>query len=134
MNLHSFALPNPKNKLSKPVIGKKLPTELFLKGPISMGWIQKAMILPGRSFHVSIELCFWAGINKSEEFKFNPIKMQRNRGLNRHTIYRALNNLERAGLISIKRHRGRAPIIKLVSHQPNYLNKSSLRNVRSNNE
>jgi hypothetical protein len=98
----------------KTKLPKHKPGELFLKGPIPINWLQKAGQQSGKALHVAIALWFWAGIKKSSEIKFS-VARQLNYGVKRNAVYRGLNALEKAGLISIERHIGRSPIVTIKS-------------------
>jgi DNA-binding transcriptional ArsR family regulator len=84
----------------------------FLKGPIPLVWLEKAACLPGRSLHVGIALWFLAGVHKSRVVPLSNHACRR-LGLDRNSKYRGLAWLEDAGLVSVKRKMGRAPLVKL---------------------
>jgi len=95
---------------------KKLPRhkagEKFLKGPIPRKWLEEAARLPGKALHVAIELWFWAGIIGPHGIRLKGANLL-SLGVKRHSGYRAINELEGAGLISVKRVAGRKPVINL---------------------
>jgi hypothetical protein len=86
--------------------------ELFLRGPIPWNWLSIAMDLPPTAVRVGLALWFLAGCKKSGEI--SPTwRTWRKCGVHRNSAYRGLEYLERAGLVSVKRHRGRCPIVTL---------------------
>jgi DNA-binding MarR family transcriptional regulator len=86
-----------------------------LRGPIPWPWLTAAGCLPGKALHVAIVLWHIVGLRKSRTVKWQPSKAKPF-GMDRHTLYRALNQLEKAGLISVKRLKGRSPIVTLLEH------------------
>jgi hypothetical protein len=87
--------------------------EKFLKGPIPWKWITEAARLTGRALHVAIAVWFLAGLTIKRTIKLSPTVL-RELGVKRRTGYRALEALEKAGLVSVKRHVGRSPIVTLL--------------------
>jgi hypothetical protein len=82
-----------------------------------MDWLIVAARLPGRALHVGISIWFWAGIKKSN--KVIPARpLLQALGVSRHAAYRALEYLERAQLIHVKRSRGRNPTVTLLDAPP----------------
>ena len=86
----------------------------FLKGPIRLEWVCQAARLSGRALAVGLALLFKAGVSGSEEdIPLAPQLLERF-GVSRRSTYRALESLERAGLVKVKRHRGRCPRVTVV--------------------
>ena len=83
---------------------------LFIRGPLPMSWLARAARLPGKALHVGLLLWFRVGCERS-----NVVRLTRRHGdlfvLDRHTAYRGLRALERAGLVNVARHRGRCPVM-----------------------
>jgi hypothetical protein len=100
------------------MIGSRPPRpragEWFLRGPIPWGWVTQAARLPGRTLHVGLAVWFWAGIQKRATIHFSIAPLSAELGVSRTTAYRALVHLERAGLVSVERHRGRKPNVTLL--------------------
>ena len=96
---------------------RKLPRhkagEKFLKGPIPWLWLIKAAKLPGRALHVGIVLWFLAGMKRSHQISLSRLQLT-NLGVKRHSGYRGVEALERAGLVSVDRKRGRQAIVTLL--------------------
>lgn len=92
--------------------------EKFLKGPISMGWLAKAGNLPGKSLHTAIVIWHLWGISKGKPVPIST-KLLNNFGVDRFSKSRSIENLEKAGLISVTRKRGRNPIVTVNHLQDN---------------
>ncbi len=87
----------------------------YLKGPVSWQWLSKAASLPGKALHLALALCVMSGIRRSKEVTV-PTKLLQEMGIERHSAYRALEQLEEAGLVSLDRQRGRKP--RVMIHLP----------------
>lgn len=88
----------------------------FLRGPINWSWLKAAARLPGSALHVAVAIHFQNGFEQTGMVKLSPT-VWRDLGLKRHTVYRAIDELEDAGLVSVERKRGCGPIITLC--EPN---------------
>ena len=86
--------------------------KLFLKGPIPLWWLEQAGQLRGRALHVGIALWFLSGLTKSTTVHLTATTTKRF-GLNRQAVYRGLQQLERAKLVSVERAPGRCPDVTL---------------------
>lgn len=86
--------------------------EKFLKGPIPENWLALAAQQPGKAFQLAVELWFQAGIERKATVKLSYEGLQR-WGVKRNAAYRALDVLEKVNLISVKRHRGRSPVVTI---------------------
>ena len=78
-----------------------------------MTWLKSAARLPGKSLHVGIALWHAVGRLRSHQVSLSNIDA-RGFGLDRNAKYRALQWLEAAGLISVKRKLGQTPIVTVV--------------------
>jgi hypothetical protein len=87
--------------------------ERFLKGPVPLPWLEAAARLPGKSLHAGIALWYAAGLARSAAVPLSNISGVRF-GLDRNAKYRALAWLEDAGLITVERKLGRAPVVTLL--------------------
>ena len=92
---------------------KKPHSGAFLKGPIPLSWLKAAACLPGRTLHIGIVLWFLVGVHKLNAVKFS-YRQAGEFGIGRHAAYRGLTKLERAGLVTVHRHRGRSPVVKVL--------------------
>ena len=99
------------------VRGTRLPRhakgEKFLKGPIPLAWLEVAARLPGKSLHAGIALWYAAGLMRAGSVPLSNVSGHRF-GLDRNAKYRALGWLEEAGLITVERKLGRAPVVTIV--------------------
>jgi hypothetical protein len=77
----------------------------FLKGPVPINWLLRAMALPGRALHVAVLLWWKAGCERKKTVHF-PLSRGAEGGLDRHATRRGLRALADAGLVSLR-------------HQPN---------------
>ena len=106
-----------KLKMSQPIpLVKKRSQKrmnMFIKGPIPLGWIRKAAGVEGKTLHVAIALWFLAGLNRSRKVALSQSTL-RLFGVSRQASYRALTRLETAELVSVNRHRGRNPIVTIL--------------------
>ena len=91
----------------------KLRPPRAFRGPVPMAWLTSAARLPGKSLHVGIALWHAASHQRSHQVALSNIDASRY-GLNRNAKYRALQWLESAGLISVKRKLGRPPIVTVL--------------------
>jgi hypothetical protein len=87
--------------------------QFFVKGPIPLEWLAVAAKLPGKTLHVGLLLWFLKGLRRSSEVPLTSSWLAIF-GLEHVTAYRALQALETAGLVTVRRQRGKAPVITLV--------------------
>jgi hypothetical protein len=85
----------------------------FLRGPVPLDWLQQTAQLPGRAFHAGVALWFLDGFQQTGTVQARP-GVLRDFGLDRHASYRALRELEKAGLVSVVRKRGAAAMVTLL--------------------
>jgi hypothetical protein len=107
----NVVLPSRKSALRAP---RHKPGQNFVKGPIPLDWLSVAAKQSGKALHVAVGLWFRAGIRKSNQMRFPMSWLDRVFGVNRTSAYRGLAALEKAGLVSVVRHRGRASIVTLL--------------------
>lgn len=112
LRLRSRPLRPPRLGLPRPVNGQR-----FLKGPIPLPWLEAAALLPGKSLHVAVALWYLGGLQKCRVIALSNIVGARF-GLDRNSKYRGLAALEDAGLITIVRKLGRAPLVTLNDFEP----------------
>jgi hypothetical protein len=99
----------PNKRVPRHKVGQK-----FLKGPVPLDWLGVAAKQPGKAIHVAIGIWVWAGIKNSRQVAFSMSWLQRTFGVNRCSGYRGLTALEKVGLVSVSRHRGRKPLVTLL--------------------
>jgi hypothetical protein len=85
----------------------------FLKGPVPWSWLRQAMQLGGKVIAVGLMLWKESGCEGTRTFKF-CVSRSTGKGLSRWTIYRGLQRLERAGLITSRCRPGRGLEITLL--------------------
>jgi len=92
----------------------------FLKGPIPLTWLQKAASLPGKALAVALAIQFKRGLNGNNDAIAVTTKLvQKIVEMNRKTLYRAIADLERAGLIKVERQRGQSPRVTILDLKGN---------------
>ena len=87
--------------------------EHYLRGPIPLEWLCQAASLPGRSLHVGVALWYLAGLTRSRTVPLSN-NLGYRFGLDRNSKYRGLDWLEQAGLITVERKLGRAPVVTIL--------------------
>ncbi len=85
----------------------------FLRGPIPLGWLQRAMKLRGSATSVGIILWYFRGLKKLLVFKVGIQDIADLIASSWLTAKRGLIALEKEGLISIHRHNGRKHLIEI---------------------
>lgn len=85
----------------------------FLRGPIPLDWLQKAMKLGGAAISVGIILWYFKGLKKLSIFKIGIQDIASLIDRSWITAKRGLIALERQGLITIERHNGRKHLIEI---------------------
>jgi len=87
--------------------------EKFLKGPIPLNWISKAIQLSGSVWPVSTAIWYLVGLTHSPTVKLTQATLNLF-GISRYSKYRALDELETAGLICVISKRGKNPLITVL--------------------
>lgn len=86
----------------------------FIKGPIPVGWLASVMRLRKPSaVKVAIALFYQRGLCKSDEFKIEPARFSE-LNIDELTRRRGLAELERWGLIAVKRRPGQSPDVAMI--------------------
>ena len=86
---------------------------LFLKGPVSLSWLQAAGRLPGKTLHVALQLRFWAGVKKRPTVRLNLSRLA-GWGVHRTAAARGLAHLERAGLARVLKTPGGVATVIII--------------------
>src|SRR5262249_33199530 len=98
---------------------KSLEKKNFYVPTIPYWWHLIACTLGGKAHAVGSQLWF---VYKVSGGKF-PVKLSRQWfslvKFSRHAVRRALLDLEKAGLISVRKHKGRAPLITITTDKAN---------------
>lgn len=115
-------------RIDAPVVQSPVPRhkagQRFLKGPIPLDWLAIAAAQPGKAFHIALGIWFWVGVKKSNRVAFSMQWLKTTFGVDRCSGYRGLAALERAGLVSVIRHRGRKSVVTLLDVLPAIKEKS----------
>src|SRR5262245_14494000 len=80
----------------------------FLKGPIPLSWVTRAMRLPRKAWDVGTVLWLWAGITRSCTVVLTRTQL-RECGVHPETARQCLAHLEHAGLVRVERQGKRSP-------------------------
>jgi len=88
-------------------------TEKSFMSSLLLDWLMMAAQLPGRSLHVAVALWAVGELQNTRVVALTNITSLRF-GLDRNTKYCALAWLEEAGLISVERKAGRAPMATIL--------------------
>src|SRR5262245_54015821 len=89
------------------------PRSEFIRGPLPLGWFARAAQLPGQALAVALAIWFRHGIEGVVTFPLYPSTLAKF-GVGRWSAYRGLAALERDSLITVERHRGRAPVVTIL--------------------
>lgn len=87
--------------------------EKFLKGPIPLNWVSKAVQLSGSAWPVGTAIWYLVGLTQSPTVKLTKSTLDLF-GITRHSKYRALDALETAGLIHVISKIGKNPLITVL--------------------
>ena len=93
--------------------------EAFLRGPIPLSWLSTASHVSGQGSAMKVALAIWylSGLNgqaKTVKLQTSALRLF---GVERHSAYRGLKVLERAGLVHVIRHPGRTPVVTLLESE-----------------
>ena len=84
----------------------------FIKGPVPKAWISKCAKLGRKCVNVGIALWWSHGMEGS------PVVLTRRKradfAVSRSSLSRALAAMEKAGLVEVERHTGRAPRVRML--------------------
>ena len=80
-------------------------------------WLEAAARLPGKSLHAGVALWYVAGPTRSPSVPLSNLSGGKF-GLDRNAKYRALEWLERAGLVRVERKLGCAPVVTILVPEP----------------
>ena len=89
------------------------PKRRPLYGPIPWSWWLPASRLPGKSLQVASVCWLLAGWERSADFEL-ALDDWAEFGLSRFSASRGLDELERAGLVSVDRTPGRSPVVTIL--------------------
>ena len=86
----------------------------FLKGPIPIHWLASAKKASPTALSVGLYLWHLSGLTKKKTFKATNRALPL-LGLNRYAKYRGLKELEKSGLIKVKRQNKMSPEVTILN-------------------
>jgi hypothetical protein len=89
----------------------------FLKGPIPWSWLQQAIVLPGKAFHLAVLLWHLRGLTGQKPVHL-CLTHAATEGIPVSTARRAVRALECAGLITVTRRPGRGLDVTILEVPP----------------
>lgn len=89
------------------------PDGEFLKGPIPLAWLTPAARLSGRTLAAALALWFQSGRTNRRRVSLTGPILDRF-GVGRKALYRALQALETAGLVTVERRQGKNPTVTIL--------------------
>jgi hypothetical protein len=98
---------------TRPAPAKRRSPQKYLRGPVHLEWLRRAGLLSRGTLLTGLALWHLRGLRKSATVRLPPSLLEQ-LGVSRWTASRALVALERAGLVSTERRRGRAPLVTLL--------------------
>jgi len=96
-----------------PVRPQRQKRDWFVSGPIPWTWLRGAGALPGQALAIGMCLWFRSGLEKSRTVRLGR-KWPAEMGVQRDAARRALRQLEDAGLVTVERKRGIAPLVTII--------------------
>ena len=113
--IQNFRLPEADTKEKALSPAHKQVRGCFLKGPVPCDWFKTAWPLPKRALQVGFFIWHISGIEKRfENLTIRPKRVKTTLGVSVKSVYRALRDLEGAGLIVCNRKRGKCARVAIV--------------------
>jgi hypothetical protein len=80
---------------------------------VPMTWFERLAGASGQTYRIALSLLYlsWRARGEPIQLTNGPLRVD---GVSRYSKWRALDELERRGLIAIERRRRRAPVIRLL--------------------
>jgi hypothetical protein len=92
---------------------RKRRYDKFLCGPVPLDWLSMAAKCSGKALQLGLALWYLAGLTKS--FTVKPTRSTLTLfGLSRWSVTRNLRLLELAGLVTVERCKGKAPLVTII--------------------
>jgi hypothetical protein len=88
--------------------------ERFVRGPIPYDWLRVALSFGGKAGNLVFAIWWLAGIERGSPIRLTK-QVLSDFKISTRTSRRLLVDFERAGLVSVDRHRGRGPLVTLLS-------------------
>jgi hypothetical protein len=101
-----------KANTGKPSLVRRTRKGKFLAGPIPLAWLKRAAQLPGKALAVGLALWFLKRCQNQTTVRLTRRTLERF-GVARKPGYNGLQALERAGLVQVRRHVGKSPVVTL---------------------
>lgn len=100
--------PKPKRSFPKLLPGR------FVKGPIPLAWLSLAATCGRKGLHVALAVWYRVGITGSSQVKLSAGTLERF-SVDSRTANRILAQFEAAGLVTVERKPGRAPLVTVLA-------------------
>ncbi len=91
--------------------------ERFIKGPIPLSWISRASKLNGKVLHIGLSLWYLSGLRKEKRIKLTSAVYTEIFGVSRQAMYRSLEKMEDAGLISAEQRQGKTFMVTILDEK-----------------
>ncbi len=91
--------------------------ERFIRGPIPLTWFKSASTCGDRAEAVAVLLWYAAGYQRRNPVKLTPAILAELR-VHPKTARRVLQRMADCGLVLVEFHRGRSPLVTIVSPEP----------------
>jgi len=88
-------------------------THQFLKGPITLAWLEQASKLPGKTYIVGTLLWYRRGVTRNVVVTMSGPLLKRF-GISRQAANRALHHLEDAGLVRLTHRVGKKTMVEIL--------------------
>lgn len=85
----------------------------FLKGPIPLRWLTAAAALPGKALVLGLALWFRRGVTGDSSVTVNS-SLRSRFGIDRYAFYRALRQLQHAGLVGVRDRPGKVSVVSII--------------------
>lgn len=90
----------------------------FLMGPIDLGWLGRAAVLPGKSLHLALAAAHHARLTHSDIVQLTPSVVEKF-GIDGRSKLRALTALLMAGLFNaLEKKQGKSATVRLIGYKP----------------
>ena len=86
----------------------------FVKGPIPAEWLEQAARLSGKALHAALAIRYLDGFRGTGTVQLRP-STRNDYGMDRFSCNRALDQLKAAGLITVLRKAGAAPVVTIMA-------------------
>jgi hypothetical protein len=132
-NIDQLRLPetsSPKTARSPRPAKRPLQREPFLKGPIPWKWLCIAAQCGGKTLPVAVALWHIVGLEKRSRVQLRG-KVLKSLGITRQATNRALDKLERAGLVKLGRRNGCRAAVTVINDSLANVGSSSAQSIDS---